>query len=246
MGDRRFHELYEEWMWPPPRRKRIERELHARYREAWRTGSKYDRSAVLYYLMAAGDASGADILIDALRTVGPALASAAGANAVSIVIRGFDLGPEARAAFVTYGKRHPKWSIFASVALECLSARQKADRPLIRALAATAKRRHQRVGVAYRTFADELADKYTAADPEGARFVVKVDARAGLVRTYRVFDVVEVVSSKYREKTVEDARALRDDAALGEQVLLAGSPGFKGWLAGEALKSRALGSLDGV
>lgn len=114
-----FARAYDEWRDSPPdhRDPALTDKLRTTFREAWRNGDEDDRHSVLTFLLLNKEQSGADILVEALGSEDPQLATSAAANACCFDGWGFDMGPAFRPSFRAAARRLPEVDGFPPLSL---------------------------------------------------------------------------------------------------------------------------------
>lgn len=105
-----FAVLYEAWVeaYLAPRDPRLEEQLAAAYREAWHNEVGWDREYILYFIHDHKDQSGADLIIEGLRSEDARVARVAATIASATHRRVFDLGPDLRKVYRDLVRRFPE------------------------------------------------------------------------------------------------------------------------------------------
>jgi hypothetical protein len=107
-----FELLYEQWVESgeaDERDRAIAARMTAAYREAWKSGLRYEQASVLYYLFESRDQDGADLVIEGLNSDDGRVAGVAATVAsVAYGLKRMQFGPELRPAFRALVRRFPE------------------------------------------------------------------------------------------------------------------------------------------
>jgi hypothetical protein len=115
---KRFSSVWEYWLLETERRDvALERALAQSYRDAWTSGGRDDRHAVINFVFDRRDEGGYDLIVDALRVADSRLASEAAAMVGVLIHEGFDLGTRIAHDLRDFGRRFPEWSSLSDGAL---------------------------------------------------------------------------------------------------------------------------------
>ena len=121
-----FIALYATWLNKTDAEKAVAREALLRsYRSAWEAGDSRVRQTVLLFVFLEREEAGFGLVLSGLRSTAHDLACTAEAVAFGLVVKGHNLGPDARNALQEMTRRFPEERELARSTLARLASKQE-------------------------------------------------------------------------------------------------------------------------